>query len=130
MPLANVMNWVLLNTQGGVQIVAGPRGPVETELKRGESGKTQGYINGALNQIENGNGKATGALVMDRNPVLHASAGSGEGGQSVTIFYYQTGQTATIFAVGEHIDSQATRYRIGKDYYRAGDANFGKGRVI
>lgn len=71
----------------------------------------QANLKQALNDVFSGKGKATSAYLQDGHPVMHASSGNGQ--QSVTLFYYMTGAGATIFAMGEH--TGATSYRVS-DY--------------
>ena len=54
----------------------------------------------ALNQLFNGDGKATGTYLYLGLPVWHASSGNGQ--KSVSLFYIVQGVTAQIVAVGEH----------------------------
>lgn len=77
----------------------------------------QANLKQALNDVFSGKGKATNAYRQDGQPVLHASSGNGQ--QSVTLFYYMTGSVATIFAMGEH--TGATSYRVSDYGQPAGD---------
>lgn len=54
----------------------------------------------AMNQMFDGNGKATGPHSYQGLPVWHASSGNGQ--KSVSLFYTMSGMTAQIVAVGEH----------------------------
>ena len=54
----------------------------------------------AMNQMFDGNGKATGPHVYMGLPVWHASSGNGQ--KSVSLFYTMNGATAQIVAIGEH----------------------------
>lgn len=55
----------------------------------------------ALNDISGNGGKATNAYKHNGIPVKHASSGDGQ--QSVSLFYTVAGNVATIIAMGEHI---------------------------
>ncbi|MFD0396875.1 hypothetical protein ACFVHI_02160 [Kitasatospora sp. NPDC127121] len=79
----------------------------------------------SLNQAFNGQGKPTGSYQFRGKPVLHASSGNGQ--QSVTLFFYADGSKLMLFAMGEHVSS--TQYRISI-YGQQGDPNFAKGKVI
>lgn len=54
----------------------------------------------SMNQMFDGNGKATGAHTFGGLAVWHASSGNGV--KSVCLFYTMQGTTAQIVAVGEH----------------------------
>jgi len=54
----------------------------------------------SINQMFDGNGKATGAHVYQGLPVWHASSGNGQ--KSVTLFYTISGVMAQVVAIGEH----------------------------
>jgi hypothetical protein len=73
----------------------------------------------ALNDVFSEKGKATGAYLFDAHPVLHASSGDGQ--QSVTLFFYkESDTTAVLFAMGEHLDlpKPKVRYKVS-DYGQA-----------
>jgi hypothetical protein len=69
----------------------------------------------ALNQAFDGDGKPTGDYKYGFNDVLHASSGDGQ--QSVALFYYVFGNTIYLFAMGEHLDvpKPQVRYKLS-DY--------------
>jgi|HubBroStandDraft_5_1064220.scaffolds.fasta_scaffold15349_3 hypothetical protein len=95
----------------------GPSGP---GLQRTQTGVTELIVDivdaanrtanakQALNQMFDGNGKATGAYQYGGLPVWHASSGNGQ--QSVCLFYTMNGFTAQVLAIGEHKTS--TSYKL------------------
>ena len=74
-----------------------------------------GSLSQALNDMFGNKGKATGAYIFGGRPVLHASSGDGE--QSVSLFFHVVGETITLFAMGEHMDlpKPKVRYKLS-DY--------------
>jgi hypothetical protein len=82
----------------------------------------------SLNDITSGKGKATGKYTYGNAPVWHAS--SGNKAKSVTLFYTLAGTTASVFAMGEHIEGtpSVTKYSVS-DYGQAGTV-FAKNKTI
>ncbi|MDR3506393.1 MAG: hypothetical protein P4L64_00690 [Caulobacteraceae bacterium] len=82
----------------------------------------------ALNDVTGGKGKATGAYKFNGAAVWHASSGNGQ--QSVTLFYTVNGVTASIFAMGAHEGGSPAvqKYRITDFGPTTGD--FAPNRVI
>jgi hypothetical protein len=66
----------------------------------------------ALNQMFDGNGKATGAHTYGGLPVWHASSGNGQ--KSVCLFYTIQGITAQIVAIGEHVTGNSYSLEWGR----------------
>ncbi|HRI10504.1 MAG TPA: hypothetical protein PKW35_21940 [Nannocystaceae bacterium] len=66
-----------------------------------------GNLSQALNDVYGGRGKSSGAYTEEGRAVYHASSGNGQ--QSVTLFYYMISNQATIFAMGEHRGSSSYR---------------------
>jgi hypothetical protein len=72
----------------------------------------------ALNDAFDGKGKATNRekppkkYLLNGHPVLHASSGDGQ--QSVSLFFFENGGTITLFAMGEHADlpKPQVRYKL------------------
>jgi hypothetical protein len=78
-------------------------------------------LNQALNDAFDNAGKATGAYTFDGHPVLHASSGDGQ--QSVSLFFFADQTTITLFAMGEHMDlpKPKVRYKLSDYGQNAGD---------
>ena len=68
----------------------------------------------ALNQAFDGNGKATGAYLYNAQPVLHASSGDGQ--QSVCLFYYINVSNIMLVAMGAHADQGKVTSYLLSDY--------------
>jgi len=69
----------------------------------------------ALNDTFDGKGKATTRekppkdYLFNGHPVLHASSGDGQ--QSVSLFFYESAGTITLFAMGAHQDLPKPKVR-------------------
>lgn len=81
-----------------------------------------------MNDAFSGGGKPTGNYTFNTEPVLHASSGDGQ--QSVSIFFYRKGLFVNLFAMGEHIDlpKPKVRYKIS-DFGQAG-THFAEGSTV
>jgi hypothetical protein len=66
----------------------------------------------SMNQMFNGQGKATGLHTYGGLPVWHASSGNGQ--KSVSLFYTMQGATAQIVAVGEHVTGNSYSLEWGR----------------
>jgi hypothetical protein len=66
----------------------------------------------SMNQMFDGNGKATGPHTFGGLPVWHASSGNGQ--KSVSLFYTIQGVTAQIVAVGEHVTGNSYSLEWGR----------------
>ena len=77
----------------------------------------------AINQMFDGNGKATGKYTYLNLPVWHASSGNGQ--KSVSLFYTLFGPTAQVVAIGEHKTSSSYTIEHGP-----ADTLFAAGKLI
>jgi hypothetical protein len=66
----------------------------------------------SMNQMFDGNGKATGAHTFGGLPIWHASSGNGV--KSVCLFYTIQSVTAQIVAVGEHVSGSSYSLEWGR----------------
>ena len=87
-----------------------------------------GSLSQALNQAFDGNGKATGAFRFAGQPVLHASSGNGQ--SSVSLFFYMSGTTMVLFAMGEHVDVPKPKVWYKLSDYGQPDGDFAAGKTI
>lgn len=97
---------------------------LENVLNEAGMGNRLANLKQSLNQAFDGQGKPTGSHKFNNQPVLHASSGNGQ--QSVTLFFYANGSKLMLFAMGEHVSS--TQYRIS--IYGQQGTDFAKGKVI
>jgi hypothetical protein len=82
----------------------------------------------ALNDAFDGKGKATGDYLFNGHAVLHASSGDGQ--QSVSLFFYVTGGNITLFAMGEHLDLPKPKVRYKLVDYGQPVGTFQQGATI
>jgi len=80
----------------------------------------------SLNQAFDGGGKATGTYRYDNNPILHASSGKQGTSKCVSLFYYVTGSTIYMVAMGRHTAGSA--YSL--DHYGQPSGDFKEGANI
>ena len=82
----------------------------------------------SLNQAFDGNGKPTGAFRFAGQPVLHASSGNGQ--TSVSLFFYVSGDSVVLFAMGEHVDVPKPKVWYQLSDYGLPDGDFVADKII
>lgn len=82
----------------------------------------------SLNQAFDGNGKPTGAFTYAQRPILHASSGNGE--TSLSLFYYMSGETITLVAMGMHVTMPKPKVWYKLSDYGQTSGTFSEGATI
>ena len=124
MPQPNITSVVVLKANNGGQTTVMQQPQVESYLGNLVGNNRTASLKQAINDVFNANGKATGAYTFNNAAVWHASSGNGQ--QSVSVFFRITGAQAELFAMGAH--ATTTSYKI-TDFGQAG-TDFAEGKTI
>ena len=124
MPHTPAADAVIKKTDGTLTHPAMGQPQVQNYLIKLVNANSHASFKQALNDVFNGKGKSTGNYQQDNLPVFHASSGDGQ--QSVTLFYLMAGTLATIFAMGEHVAGNS--YKV--TYYGQPTGSFVTGAKI
>ena len=124
MPHTPAQTVVIVKADGAGETTGMRQPQAETYLTNLINANRHANLKQAMNDVFSGKGKTSGSHKFENSPVWHASSGNGE--KSVTLFYTMSGDTAKIFAMGEHATESS--YRIS-DFGQRGTP-FQSGRTI
>jgi hypothetical protein len=120
--------FVILKRDGTPTVPSMKQTQAENYLSRLITMNRVASLKQALNDISGNGGKATNAYKHNGVAVKHASSGDGQ--QSVSLFYTVAGNVATIIAMGEHLTLPYPQVRYKLSDYGQPNGDFKSGATI